>query len=102
VPIRPGLLRSCADAFGADGAPVTLVNAGVNVVYRAGHVALRCCREAGVQDVPGVRHAPEGELTLPLLWLEHLHAHGAPVCRPLRTPGRWGGACASRPITDCP
>jgi len=70
-----------ARVFGADPDTLTLVNAGVNTVYRAGDLTLRLC---------SAHFRPASFLTPPLEWLCWLHAHGAPVCQPLSTPhGDW-------------
>lgn len=81
--LRPGLdtVRQAARAFGADPDRLSLVNAGVNTVYRAGDLALRLCSE---------HFRPASYLTPPLDWLRWLHAHGASVCEPLSTShGEW-------------
>ena len=78
---RPDLktLRRAALLFGADPDALHLVNAGVNTVYRAGHLALRLSAQKD-----------RAYLTPPLDWLRHLYAAGASVCEPVAaTDGSW-------------
>ena len=72
-------VRQAARRFGADPDALRLVNAGVNTVYRVGHLALRLTAQ---ED--------RAYLTPPLGWLRHLHAAGASVCEPVAgTDGSW-------------
>ncbi|WP_310583080.1 hypothetical protein [Deinococcus sp.] len=83
IRIRPDLntLRQAALRFGADPDPLHLINAGVNTVYRADHLALRLTRRA---------QKDQGYLTPPLDWLRHLHAAGASICEPVAgADGSW-------------
>ena len=89
--LRPDLntLRQAALRFGADPDTLQLINAGVNTVYRAGHLALRLTRRA---------QKDQGYLTPPLDWLRHLHTAGASVCEPVAgSDGSWIAALEQGP-----
>ncbi len=89
--LRPDLntLRQAALRFGADPDMLQLINAGVNTVYRAGHLALRLTRRA---------QKDQGYLTPPLDWLRYLHATGASVCEPVAgSGGSWIAALEQGP-----